>query len=335
MSAALQKVGERQEKRFRLLKTIYDHSGDSTTEGIHYAEAFEKAGLEEDEGHNILNYLYEQGLLSKRTGIGWLALSHEGIIEVEQSLLHPEADTEHFKSGIIQHFYGEVGVVQNAGDSTANVTHHNDGGGHPLSADRQVVIQRQERRRRMMLRIYEKAEGNINNHVFYDEVQEEEGLTDMEFNAVFDYLKAEGLVSDRYVGGGTFEITQKGVEYAERQLKHPHAGDALTASGRLEQHFYRPVGAVQNGPGNTAHITQYNAGDSAELLRLIQELRVKVEAAQGETEVLDKISELEKEAKSDSPKKSTIIETAKYIGNMVRDMGVGVAAEAIVKATSG
>src|SRR4051794_7801145 len=115
MSIALQKVTERQEKRFRLLKTIYDHSDDSTTKGIYYVEAFEKAGLEEDEGHDIHEYLLEKGLLSQRTGTGWFALSHEGVIEVEHSLLHPDADTEHFRSGVVQHFYREVGAVQNAG----------------------------------------------------------------------------------------------------------------------------------------------------------------------------------------------------------------------------
>lgn len=334
MSSDLERVEERERKRFSLLKAIYDNAGDSTGSGVHFAKAFRDAGLEEDEGHDILEYLMDKGLLSNRTGTGSLALSHAGIIEMEQSITHPEAPTAHFKRGVVQKFYSAVGVVQNAADSTASVEQNNEVVARALNTDQQLVAERQERRRRLMRRIYEKADGNVRSHIYYDEVQEEEGLSDRDFNAAFDYLKAEGLVNDRYKGG-VFEITQRGIEHVERQIKHPNAGDESNSSGRHEQHFYGPVGAVQNAPGSRAYVTQNNVASPTELLRLVQELREKVEALPDNQEALEQVNDLEEEARSENPKRSRIIAAAKYIGGIVKDVGVSVAAEAIVKAAGG
>jgi hypothetical protein len=333
MSTDLQVVEERERKRYSLLKTLYDSAGDDTSDGIHYKEAFEKAGLDEDEGHDILAYLDQKGLLSNSTGAGWLALSHEGIVEMEVSILRPEKPTEHFGSAIVQRFYAAVGVVQNAARSSAHVKQNNELPANSLSVDQQLVKQRQERRERVMRRIYDKSEGNVYSHISHDEVRDEEGLTEAEFNAVFDYLKANGLVDDRY-SGGIFEITQWGIEYSETRIRTPEdAADNPVALN--EQHFYGPVGAVQNAEASIAHVTQTNVWNSVELLSLIQELRAKVEALPINQEAIEQLNDLEEEAKSATPKKSRIVATAKYIGSIVKDIGVSVASEAIAKAVGG
>ena len=333
MSTDLQVVEERERRRYSLLKTLYDSAGDDTTDGIHYKEAFDKAGLEEEDGHDILEFLNQKGLLSNRTGIGWLALSHEGIVEMEASIIRPEKPTEHFGPAVVQRFYAAVGVVQNAPKSTADISQKNEFLADSLTTDQQLVKQREDRRERVMRRIYDKSAGNIYSHISYDEVRNEEGLTEAEFNAVFDYLKANGLVDDRY-SGGVFEITQWGIEYAETLIRTPE-GATDNPVALNEQHFYGPVGAVQNAEGSIAHVTQTNVWNSVELLSLIQELRAKVEALPINQEAIEQLNDLEEEAKSATPKKSRIVATAKYIGSIVKDIGVGVAAEAIVKAVGG
>lgn len=50
---------------------------------------------------------------------------------------------------------------------------------------------------------------------------------------------------------------------------------------------------------------------------------------------MEQMSNLEEEVKSPTAKKSRIVATAKYIASIVRDVGVNVAAEAIVKAVNG
>ena len=331
ISTDLQQVEEREAKRYRLLKTIYDSAGDNTTDGIPYAEAFAKAALEEDEGHDILEYLIGKGMMSNRTGIGWLALSHEGIVEMEQSIMQPEIPTEHFNSAVVQRFYAAVGVVQTT-DGNPGTAEKSRGLAIAQNADQKLVAERQQRRESMMRRIYAKSEGNISTHIYYHEVRNEEGLTEEEFNAVFDYLKANWLVDDRY-SGGVFEITQTGIDYVEEQIKKPYR---LTNdnSERTEQHFYGPVGAVQNAEGSTAYVIQTIA-NSSELASLLQELRTKLEALPDNQEALEQLSDLEEEAKSPNPKKSRIVATAKYIGSIVKDIGVSIASEAIVKSVGG
>lgn len=343
MTTDLATVEEREQKRYNFLKAIYDAVGDSTGDiSISYREVFEKAGLQHGEGHQIFTYVRDKGFLSGRGGVGNLALSHEGIIEMEQSILYPEARTEHFKPGVVQRFYAAVGVVQNASQSVARVTQNNEGstGGRTgegveraLSADQQLVLARMERRERMMRLIYDKSEGDLRKHISKREIKEEMGLAEVEYRAVFNYLEAEGLVVVT-VTGGHFEITQWGIEYVERKIKNPQAGEERD-SGRTEQHFYGPVGAVQNEAHSTAYVTQNNLSGSTELLRLVQELREKVEALDDNQGTLEQVNDLEEDAKSTNPKKSRMIAAAKYIGTTVNDIGVSVAAEAIVKALGG
>lgn len=330
----MERIDERQRARYRVLKNIYDAAGDSITGGCDISDAFEGAASDMEEGHGILEYLDEKGLISDSTAGSNVALSYQGIVEVEQSIMRPESPTEYFGPGMVQHFYAAVGVVQNAAASAARVEQGNEGAARALNADQQIVRARQERRWRVLKRIYDKADGNVGNAVLWHQVQEEENLGEEAWWPVWDYLSLGGFIKERHTGAVC--LTRYGVERVERVLRHPLAADAPHGpTERPEQHFYAPVGAVQNAPGSTAHVTQYNIGDSAELLRLVQELRAKVEAARGGAEALEKIDELEEEAKSESPKKSKIVETAKYIGNIVRDVGVSVAAEAIVKAAGG
>lgn len=345
MTTDLQTVEEREQKRYNFLKAIYDAVGDSTGDAaIQYKDIIVKAGLEFNEANDIFIYVRDKGFLSNRTGTGWFALSHQGIVEMEQSILYPEERTEHFKPGVIQHFYAAVGVVQNETQSTAHVVQDNEDSARStdrrdveraLNADQQLVLARQERRERMIHLIYDKSEANLKKHISKAEMKEEMGLTEIEYRATFDYLKAEGLVVITVSGGGGhFEITQWGIEYVERKIKNPNAGDERE-SGRTEQHFYAPVGAVQNAAHSTAYVTQNNLSGSTELLRLVQELREKVEALDNNQEALEQVYDLEEEVTSANPKKSRVIAAAKYIGTTVKDIGVNVAAEAIVKAMGG
>ena len=331
MATDLEKVEEREQKRYNFLKAIYDSVGDSAGgEGVKYTEVFEKAGLEHGEGHEIFTYVRDKGFFSGGTGTGWLALSHEGIIEMERSILYPKERTDHFKPGVVQRFYAAVGVVQNAAESTAHVTQNNEGVERALNADQQLVLARQERRERVMRLIYDKSEANLRKHISKAEIKAEEGLSESEYRAVYFYLKAEGLVDDT-VTGGVFEITQAGIDYVERRIKNPDGEDEADA-GRSEQHFYAPVGAVQNAPHSTAYVTQNNLGNSTELLRLVRDLREKIEALGDNQEALEQVNDLEQEIQSPDPKKSRIKASLKYILSAAKDAGVNALADAISKA---
>lgn len=330
MGTELDRIDERQEARYRVLKNIYDRAGDSITGGCDINDAFEGAASDMEDGHGILEYLGEKGLISDSTAGRDVALSHWGIVEVEQSIMHPESPTEYFGPGMVQHFYAAVGVVQNAADSTARVEQENEGAASALNADQQLVRARQERRFRVLKRIYDKADGNVGNAVLWHQVQAEEGLGEEEWWPVWDYLTGGGFIKERY--SGAVSLTRHGVERVEMLLRHPRAADAPRGSaGRPEQHFYAPVGAVQNAPGSTAFVNQNNAANTSELLSLIAELRSRLEALPGSEEALEQVADLEGEVQSPSPKKSRIKASLKYILEVIKDTGVSVLADAISK----
>lgn len=257
-----------------------------------------------------------------------MALSYQGIVEVEQSIMHPESPTEYFGPGMVQHFYAAVGIVQNAADSTARIEQENEGTARALNADQQLVRARQERRFRVLKRIYDKADGNMGNAVLWHQVQAE-GLGEEEWWPVWDYLTLGGFIKERHTGAVC--LTRHGVERVERLLRHPRAAAPYGPAGRPEQHFYAPVGAVQNAPGSTAYVTQNNAANTSELLSLIAELRSRLEALPGSEEALEQVADLEGEVQSPSPKKSRIKASIKYILEVVKDTGVNVLADAISK----
>lgn len=244
--------------------------------------------------------------------------------------MHPESPTEYFGPGMVQHFYAAVGVVQNAADSTSRVEQENEGAGRALNADQQVVRARQERRWRVLKSIYDKADGNVGNAVLWHQVQAQEGLGEEDWWPVWDYLTLGGFIKERHTGAVC--LTRHGVERVERLLRHPHAANAPRGpAGRPEQHFYAPVGAVQNAPGSTAYVTQNNAAGTSELLSLIAELRSRLETLPDSGDALEQVSDLEEEVQSSSPKKSRIKASLKYILEVVKDTGVNVLADAISK----
>ena len=330
MGIELEKIDERQKARYRVLKNIYDAAGDSITGGCDISDAFEGAASDMEEGHGILEYLDEKGLISDSTAGSNVALSYQGIVEVEQSIMRPESPTQYFGPGMVQHFYAAVGVVQNAAASAARVEQENEGAARALNEDQQIVRARQERRWRVLKRIYDKADGNVGNAVLWHQVQEEEGLGEEEWWPVWDYLTLGGFIKERHTGAVC--LTRYGVERVERVLRHPLAADAPHGpTERPEQHFYAPVGAVQNALGSTAYVNQNNAAGTSELLSLIAELRSRLEALPGNEDALEQVSDLEEEVQSPNPKKSRIKASLKYILEIVKDTGVNVLAEAISK----
>ncbi len=117
-----QRVLERQEKRYRLLRHLYDATDGGLHASISLADLAAEAGLSDSEGDAALDYLAEEGLVEYEAFGPMISITHRGVIEVEQSINQPEQSTEHFPTHITQHFHASVGAVQNASQSTAHVS---------------------------------------------------------------------------------------------------------------------------------------------------------------------------------------------------------------------
>jgi len=79
-----------------------------------------ESAIDRKDFYHVLQYLTDEGLASKSNLV--VSLTHEGIVEFEDSLRNPTESTTHFPAPVIQYFYGPVGAVQTGAQSIANVT---------------------------------------------------------------------------------------------------------------------------------------------------------------------------------------------------------------------
>ena len=118
------------------------------------------------------------------------------------------------------------------------------------------------------------------------------------------YLEGEHLVEvlPTYgYGEDRYWLSHNGIREIEQSLNNPKKGTDHFPS-QIVQHFNAPVGAVQNAPHSTAHVSQNIGSDLGEIFGLIKELRqaAKNELAEDQQEeALDDLAFLEDELKAE------------------------------------
>jgi hypothetical protein len=114
-------VREREARRYRVLRRLYDMSGADVDRGVPYYKLQEAERLDELQWWAVQDYLIAEGLIRERAN---LEITERGIDEIERSQRSPQTSTEHFSGTVIQNYYGNVGSVQTGSHSTAVVTQH-------------------------------------------------------------------------------------------------------------------------------------------------------------------------------------------------------------------
>ena len=114
-------VREREARRYRVLRRLYDISGANVNHGVPYDKLQEAERLDDLQWWAVQDYLIAEGLIRERAN---LEITERGIDEIERSQKSPQASTEHFSGSVIQNYYGNVGSVQTGSHSTAVVTQH-------------------------------------------------------------------------------------------------------------------------------------------------------------------------------------------------------------------
>lgn len=114
-------VRDRESRRYRVLRRLYDMSGANVDRGVPYNRLQEAEGLDEQSWWAVHDYLKAEGLIREGTHI---EITERGVDEIERSRRSPQLSTEHFSSHVIQHFHGNVGAVQTGSNSTAVVNQH-------------------------------------------------------------------------------------------------------------------------------------------------------------------------------------------------------------------
>ena len=91
-----QRMQELNRKRFALLHALYETSEGHRYQIVNLFELAEKLGIPKDEAHPIADWLSGEHLLEIKTHDGGIAITHEGIRQVEKALSSPDEPTDYF-----------------------------------------------------------------------------------------------------------------------------------------------------------------------------------------------------------------------------------------------
>jgi hypothetical protein len=112
---------QKQKNRYQILLEIWRRVGGIEHERTDFLSVCAKFGIGIEEMEEYLDYLAAENLIDATQSSLEVALSHKGIIEIENSINYPQKNTEHFPSTIIQNFNAAVGAVQTGSHNTSNV----------------------------------------------------------------------------------------------------------------------------------------------------------------------------------------------------------------------
>lgn len=103
-------LDEKRSRRLLFMRRLYDVTNGSKLGRADMWELGEEFGWSRDDVQNVVEYLEGEGLLEYAAMGGVIAITHFGVVEVEQSLSDPEAPTEHFPPSInvihVEKMYG-------------------------------------------------------------------------------------------------------------------------------------------------------------------------------------------------------------------------------------
>jgi hypothetical protein len=116
-------IQDKQKKRYEMLLKLWEATGGRELVEVSFSELAQQVGLSDEEAMEIYVYFMEEHLFGYR-GVyddRRVTLSHKAVVEVEQSIAHPDKGTEHFSSTVIQNFNAPVGSVHTGPHSTSYV----------------------------------------------------------------------------------------------------------------------------------------------------------------------------------------------------------------------
>ena len=89
-------IEELRQQRFQLLKHIYDITDGSRFKHVSMWDMGKEVDLSRDQTKGVCEYLVGEGLLEHVALGGSIAITHEGVVEIENALSNPESSTHYF-----------------------------------------------------------------------------------------------------------------------------------------------------------------------------------------------------------------------------------------------
>jgi hypothetical protein len=101
---------EKRRRRLLFMRRLYESTNGSRLAGINMWSLGSELGWDRAEVDNVIEYLEGEGLVEYIGMGGEIAITHAGVVEVEQSLSNPEEETLHFPAAVniinVENMYG-------------------------------------------------------------------------------------------------------------------------------------------------------------------------------------------------------------------------------------
>lgn len=111
------------QQRFEFLKCVYDVTGGSRLKHVSMWKIGKEVALSRDETHRVCEFLTGEGLLKHVTLGGGIAITHEGVVEIEDALTNPEQATHYFPAvNIINIHHMSQSQIQQGTTASSQVT---------------------------------------------------------------------------------------------------------------------------------------------------------------------------------------------------------------------
>lgn len=89
-------IEELKKHRFQFLHFLYEKTEGDEHSHVNMWELGEELGFEKEKTNKITQYLVGESLMEYAAMGGIISITHQGVIEVENALTHPEEPTEYF-----------------------------------------------------------------------------------------------------------------------------------------------------------------------------------------------------------------------------------------------
>jgi len=178
-----------------------------------------------------------------------------------------------------------------------------------------IMREKQKNQINVLIHFYENGATNLGNTLMFDEVINTLGIDEKESEEILLHLSSQGKNYLKWYGSGNAHLTAQGLFYVESVIAAMNQPKEQPIPS-VVHNYHSPVGAVQTGSHNTANVTQNVGTHTAEILKLLSDLRQSFQNLPSEQkeEATELVDGIEQEVKSDKPRLRNIkalLESAK------------------------
>ncbi len=111
MSGDLERGLERQKQRYQMLREFYQQVGTTECPVKDFFGIAQRLGIDQEAAEEVLLYLEGESLLERMSQGEAILIASKGLLEIEQSLSHPNESTEHFSALTIHSMRRSIPLV--------------------------------------------------------------------------------------------------------------------------------------------------------------------------------------------------------------------------------